>query len=487
MFGDADFSKLDAADTAPVVRQQGADESSIAELFVKRYARKRWIVVRQDDKALFYQCDEGIWQQDTVSILHDVSKLCGEIATNIRQQQFTNKTDRKAAISRANALCGEGIARRTMNLVRANPAMHVPLGALDSHDWLMGFKGGYIDRENVIHEPDPSIFISKYVAYRPAFGTPCPRFHAHLDYLTRDDPTEKEAILRWFGYCWSGTGQEQKFLFWRGRGGSGVTTLLEIIAEAGKTYSRAIDHKAFMQGTSERFGPATLSRGWLLISNEIDKQGQWSDTTLKAATGSGHMEIEEKNRDPREIRPRGGLNFQGNSVPSFVHLDAAIMRRMMLAEFDQKRGSDGLEDTKDFARKLVAEEGPAIVACILEARMRYDKEDLILPPRWKASTEEYFAEIDTKGLWAAQRGKFGNNEEAQVEKCYQNFVEWFNASGYKGHPGSIHAFVRALKDHPLFREHHCICKRGYRDGHNVSTIFGFSLLPITDFTDAVDK
>ena len=238
-----------------------------------------------------------------------------------------------------------------------------------------------------------------------------------------------------------------------------------------------------MTGASERFGPAMLARVWAVVTSENDQSGQWSDTMLKTATGSGSMEIEEKNRDHRDININFGISFQGNRVPSLGRVDAAMRRRMVLAEYMMKREEDGLPVKLGYAQDLVNEEGPAILGRILQARARYDKDGLIIMPRWKRATDEYFASIDVKGLFFDDELRFGQLLSVSTVILYDRYVRWHRDSGYKTPPGSIHAFIRELKEHPKIREHGVIFKREVVEGRKIHMAYGMGCLEVNSNVD----
>jgi hypothetical protein len=76
--------------------------------------------------------------------------MCQSVARVLRSGQPTSK-----GLARAQALCSASLARNVASLVRDNPDMQVPLRELDKHPWLLGFEGGYVDKDCVIHAPDP--------------------------------------------------------------------------------------------------------------------------------------------------------------------------------------------------------------------------------------------------------------------------------------------------------------------------------------------
>jgi len=172
---EADMSQLTEEDKAPPppTAPRGNDETTLADTFVKLNARKRWMIVMQDDKLKPHRCNQGIWEWDAHSMLHDIMMMMNIVADGLVKRANTsadmNASEKKALYARASALRGVGLAQRVMQAVKADRRMYVRVGELDARDWILGFKGGYVDRQNVIHEPDPSLLITHCLPYAPDF------------------------------------------------------------------------------------------------------------------------------------------------------------------------------------------------------------------------------------------------------------------------------------------------------------------------------
>ena len=83
--------------------------------------------------------------------------------------------------------------------------------------------------------------------------------------------------------------------------------------------------------------------------------------------------------------------------------------------------------------------------------MRYRDEGLIIPARWKRTTDEYFGSIDRYGMWLAERWEYSHGALVSMEMLYRDFLLWFEQNGFAGHPGSLPGFSRALGEYrPLY-------------------------------------
>jgi putative DNA primase/helicase len=351
------------------------------------------------------------------------------------------------------SLHGWRAANAVGNLVRSDRRIHVQQGELDAHRWLIACPGGYIDENNTVHEPDPGLLFTRRMGVRPEFSSKCPVFDARLLLMCNGDKDKAEALLRAAGYSLSGTGQEQKYFFLHGSaGGEGKTTLLELFAMVAGGYGTALDHKVFMRGTNEqRFGTSTLAGAWFVYTSEIPEGEEWDEATLKTATGSGMMPIEQKRRDPRQVPVRWGLWFQGNFMPRFRKIDYALVRRQVVFNFDCPLPEP--EQRKDMARQMFLAEGPAIAAQILRARQRYSREGLLITPEMQRDSERYFADFDYPGTFLRDEFEVAPGHAVPVKAVHGHWLQWRQQQQMQDrYAGNVMSFGRELRRHKLWRE-----------------------------------
>lgn len=292
-----------------------------------------------------------------------------------------------------------------------------------------------------------------------------------------------EALLRAFGYALSGTGQEQLFWYLLGIGGSGKTTLLELIAMIFGSYASSIEYEVFMRNSSEkRFGTSVMASRWMLYSSEIDEGQEWAEATLKTATGSGMMPIEEKGKPPRQVPVRWGLFFQGNHPPRFRKIDHGLMRRYVPVKFD--RALPEAEQRKSIALELYKAEAPAIAARVLEARLRYKNEGMFIAPCMEKERRDYFHGQDKLGLYLEERVMFDGEAVTPTLLLYNDWLRWLDEIDGTGASrrfgGSVHKFIRDLKErHDIRHNGVRFDRKRVETEHPVSVAIGLQLAHAT--------
>ena len=481
MFGNVDFSGLTEDDTKPpppAANLLNTTDQDVADAFVEHWGRTVWCVQtrRGTERPIWMRCCQGIWRPEPLTIHHDIGVFLGRLSDNALRNATNNKA-REAALRLKAFSKAQSVGRH----VAAHPKMHVPVEQFDRHPWLMAYRGGYVDENNVLHGPDASLFFSRSLPFKLVFGGDTPDWDVLMTRVGMGEADSIEGIYRIFGLSASGTGQEQKLFFFEGIGGVGVTTLLEVAVHClGMThgYGKVISHKAFVKGTAERFLPADLQDAWMVVASEIEKREEWAMSTVKQATGSGTMPIEEKGFQGRTVPVTWQIMMQGNEVPYTGALDKAFMQRLIIIPVKGESIRDTPDDVKGYSKQVYEREGPAILGKILEARLRYRQSGLIIPNRWRDRTDTYFGLMDTDGLWIRDNIEWSegpDRETVTVMELWENRKEWGLATGHTGNPGAVHSWSEKIRQHPAILEHEIEFKRARLPGDKNKTAIAIGL------------
>ena len=225
---------------------------------------------------------------------------------------------------------------------------------------------------------------------------------------------------------------------------------------------KVISYKAFVKGNAERFLPADLQGTWMVIVSEIEKREEWAMSTVKQATGSGTMPIEEKGFQGRSVPVTWQIFMQGNEVPYTGSLDKAFMQRLLIIPVQGETIRDTAKDIKSFSKFVYQKEGPAILGKLLEGRLRYRKSGLIVPARWRNRTDKYFGLMDSDGLWLKENTEWSEGPDRAatlVAELWQDRKDWGQATGHIGNVGAVHNWSEKLHQHSAIREHGVEFKR----------------------------
>jgi putative DNA primase/helicase len=387
-----------------------------------------------------------LWVPDH-TILHEIGQMCRAEAERIVSRADASP----AALRRAETLRGVRTAENIKRSLAGHPRMIALPREFDEHDLIFGVPGGYVDAEGKLRDPDPSLLLTKCMLVRPDGSRKPKRWIEQLMRLANLDKDTFEALRMALGYTLTGTTREQAFFFLYGAaGGEGKTQFLELISLIMGDYAMHAEIETFMdvKGYRRSFDLNDLEGYWFVYGSEAGAGMRWHETRLKTGTGGERMHAEGKFQHGRDFRPRFALWFAGNHRPRFHDADGAIRRRLYIFECEIPVPKD--MDIRRYSEVVLREEGPYILAWLLEARADYLKQGLYLPPRMAASRDAYFDMQDKILGFANERCSFGAELMEPREAVYLAYRAWCLEAGLQ--PESKPEFYRRLEQHVGLRK-----------------------------------
>jgi len=186
---------------------------------------------------------------------------------------------------------------------------------------------------------------------------------------------------------------------------------------------------------------AQLPGVWLVIATEAEKGRTWNESKIKAITGGDPMRARHMRKDSFEFQPKSKVVTLANDQPSLKSADIAMKRRLQMPPWSviipEAEVQGDLED------RLVEEEGPQILAWVLEGFEQWREHGLSSPEKVIAASEEYFEEQDQMAEFVAECCDVGidfqDYSTPGFERCWTPFAK---ARGY--FVGSKKTFVQNL-------------------------------------------
>jgi putative DNA primase/helicase len=294
------------------------------------------------------------------------------------------------------------------------------------------------------HRPELLITRCTAVAYDPV-SPPCPRW---LEFLAEvlPDPSVREFVQRWWGYCLTGHTSEQILVLHYGTGANGKSTALDIISAVIGDYASILPFEALLEDKFKRGGEATPDLARLpgtrfVVSTEPDPGRSLAESQIKRLTGETTLLARALRMEFFEFTPQFKLNLAANKKPRVRGQDHGTWRRLRLVPWLVRVD----KPVKDLARQIVAEEGPGVLAWLVEAARLWYQDGLKVPPAVEAMTELYRGENDPVGRFVAGcvRRSAGAGE-LTAKALYDAYEAWAKACGEE--PVSRRAFGVALTD-----------------------------------------
>jgi phage/plasmid-associated DNA primase len=142
---------------------------------------------------------------------------------------------------------------------------------------------------------------------------------------------------------------------------------------------------------------------------------------------------------------RFALWFSGNHLPRFRDPDGALRRRTII--FECERSISEAEQKRGYAEALFRDEGPAILASILEARKDYLRESrFIIPLSVLANRDTYFDSEDKLLQFVNEQCMFGAELMVSKQRFYEAYRSWCkDGSQYPEGRNSVYEKLRTHK------------------------------------------
>jgi P4 family phage/plasmid primase-like protien len=199
----------------------------------------------------------------------------------------------------------------------------------------------------------------------------CPRWMAYLNFIAdgRDDVIP--FLRRWGGGSFVGTIFELYFLFIHGLSGTGKTVYLDVLSRLAHLYGTPVSKGFFMRSLEKRtFELYQTFKKRAVFSDEVPKGSTWDEMMLLTMLNGSELHAEGKGKAFLKFRSVASITITGNHRPAFVTSaeESGIDRRLLVLECNKKI-AEHMPDNTRFAREVVEEEGPSILAFFIQAAM----------------------------------------------------------------------------------------------------------------------
>lgn len=328
-----------------------------------------------------------------------------------------------------------------LDLLRAHVA--VGDGGFDLDPFHLNTPGGVFDlRTGRQIEGDRQYRLA--TACAPAPGVPH-RWLRFLEDLTGGDPAFQDYLQLSMGYTLTGAMSEKVFWFiWGSSSDTGKSTFISVLQGILGDYSSSVDVKAFLSADANRLRPelAQLPGVRLVTATEPATGRVWDEETIKAITGGDTIQTRLLYGQPFTYEPQFKIIVAGNHEPAIRNIDDAMKRRIRIMPFNIKVPEE--RKVRDLAQQIIREEGPQVLAWLMEGARRWVAEGLETPQVVALKTDAYTQEEDMMAEWISEVCEFDPAYQTPRQLLFEHWSMWMKARN-RG-PGSIQAFRQEFED-----------------------------------------
>ncbi|MEU3297389.1 phage/plasmid primase, P4 family [Streptomyces longwoodensis] len=396
-----------------------------AKLFIQLYNND----YRYVPKIGWYRWDGTRWQMDEEdSVLWAAGDLAEHIASHDPRGLYTTTALHK---HRTRAMSTTGM-NAMLSQAKSAPGMVLNADRLDADPYALCTPAGVVDlRTGLLTAPDPNKDFhsrSTTVGPRPA---PIPRWTRFLDDTFGDDAEGREMIdylHLLLGYSITGDVGAQILPFLWGTGKNGKSVLLDVMMKLLGDYADAAPPGFLMAKPFEGHPTdlAELHGRRIYVCSEIRPDDKFDEARVKHLTGGDRIKARRMRQDPFSFEPTHKLWLLGNHKPEVGTGGFAFWRRMRLIPFERVVPDDRKID--NLADLLVMEEGPGILAWLIDGARRYlaSDRDLTGPGRVRIATTAYAETEDHTGRFYDECCRLAPDLRAEQTTLYAAYRAWCN-------------------------------------------------------------
>ncbi len=339
---------------------------------------------------------------------------------------------RKAAFHRASS--AERTIPQFIRLARSEPALEaMKFGeSFDLDAYLFNCAVGTVNlRTGDLLPPDPAkrITMLSPIGYDP--NATAPQFEMFLLHACAGSKDLLEYLVRLMGYFLSGLTDEQSFWLFQGPSKTSKTTFINVIRGLMGDYATTLPESAVMMNprTNEEHGLAQLAGVRLATMVEIGQGKRYDEAKLKQITGQDIISASKKYQNYFEFTSKAKLAMAGNHLPKVHDTDDSIWNRIKRVPFNV--AVPPAERVKNLHLKLLAEEGPGILALAVRGFQRWAKDGFTEPKEIKDAINEYREGQDVVLQFVDEECERGAEKRVECGRLFSAFISWKDRNGFK--------------------------------------------------------
>ena len=297
-------------------------------------------------------------------------------------------------------------------------------------------------------------------------NTPTPLTDNWLDESVGD---AKQYLMEFIGYIFYRSYEKiQNFTILLASGGNGKSTFFNWLSVAiGKDNISNISLQDLTDNT-RRFTTSRLYQKNMNYYADISKGLINDPALLKTVTGDDALDVEEKGKDQKTIKPFAKLFFGANELPPFKDTSKGFGRRPMIVEFN------AIDDFNErFKMQEIKKEIPAFIyKCLLAFRKALDRGYLSETPEMIKLRNEWLGSNDIVGLFIDDYCELNDNYNIKKVYLYDSYKQYCLENGYRAM--SNQKFKHELKRFKVFD------KYAKKDGKTARVFDGIRLKPMKE-------
>lgn len=345
---------------------------------------------------------------------------------NVPQQRF-----------KQSSLSARGVNAAVL-LAQTDERVVIPITDLDAHPFDLNTPGGIVNLKTGETTPcDPERMHTRLAAAPPDPDMPTPLWDRFLNDTFGGNAEMIAFVQRLAGYSASADQGHHLLPFPHGGGQNGKSVLMDVLRALLGDYATTAPPGFLMEGKHEHSAEVARLQGVrLVVASEVNQNSRFDEAKLKELTGGDTLTARFMRQDFFTFQPTHHLWLMANHKPQVKAGGDSFWRRLRLIPF-QYRVPDN-KKIENLSGLLISEEGPGILAWIVQGAVDVFKNGLREPESVLAETRTYAAEEDQLGRFLEDCCHVGGGHLVRVESRLLRtaYEQWCQAEGEPVLPSS---------------------------------------------------
>ena len=161
---------------------------------------------------------------------------------------------------------------------------------------------------------------------------------------------------------------------------------------------------------------------------EVKSDVPLQEDLIKRLTGGEAFPVRTLFKGYFEFQNFATAHMSGNGFPTIDGTDNGIWRRMLVVHWDRVIAKDKARDFEEVVSEFVREEGPGILAWLVDGALDYLQNGLVISPSVQKSTMDYRGEMDSIGEFFSACVREKKDARVQALSMYEAYVSWSMAN-----------------------------------------------------------
>lgn len=259
-----------------------------------------------------------------------------------------------------------------------------------------------------------------------------PRWRAFFAQMVVD-PEKRRTVQQFAGTALLAIAP-QFVMFHYGSGANGKSVFLETLVRVlGPGLSVGLPRESIVGGSERGSGSASpdlvrLFGKRMVRILEVKADVPLQEDLIKRLTGGEAFPVRSLFKGYFEFQSVATPHMSGNGLPTIDGTDNGIWRRMLLVHWDQTVAEEDRLDFETMVSGFIADEGPGILAWLVEGALDYLANGLVVAESVRASTDDYRDDMDPIGEFRKACVVEASGTKVQSRTMYEAYRSWSMAN-----------------------------------------------------------